>query len=164
MYGNAQTWRALGLGDPPDDRPLYVGKAEQSLVTRDLEQYFRNSTTGHSSPRRSFAALLATKLQLVACPRRWPNPEPNKFHCYALQPDSDERLTGWMIVHLRLAVWPCRTPLSLDKLETAVLLELKPPLNLTKVDQPWRRQVRDVAPQADGEPSGAVGPTRGWRP
>lgn len=164
MYGDVQTWRALGLAAPPDDRPLYVGKAEESLVTRDLDQHFRNGTTGHSSPRRSYAALLATKLQLVACPRRWPNPEPKKFHCYALQPDSDERLTGWMLVHLRLAVWPCRTPLSLDKLETAVLLELKPPLNLTKVDQPWRRQVRDVARKQMANQAEQWARQRGWRP
>jgi hypothetical protein len=160
MYGNAQTWRALGLGDPPDDRPLYVGKAEESLVTRDLGQHFRNGTTGHSSPRRSYAALLAAKLQLVACP----NPEPKKFHCYALQSDSDERLTEWMLSHLSLSVWPCQTPISLDKLETAVLLELKPPLNLTKVDQPWRRQVRDVARKQMANQAEQWARQRGWRP
>jgi hypothetical protein len=164
MYGDAQTWHALGLGDPPDHRPLYVGKSEQSLVTRDLDQHFRSGTTGHSSPRRSFAALLAATLQLVACPRRWPNPEPKKFHCYALESESDERLTGWMLIHLRLAVWPCRAPLSLDRLETAVLPELKPPLNLTKVDHPWRRQVRDVARKQMANQAEQWARQRGWRP
>jgi hypothetical protein len=156
MYGDAGTWHALGLGDPPDDRPLYVGKAEDSLVTRDLNQHFATGKTGQSSPRRSYAALLAAELKLVACPRRWPNPEPKKFHCYALEPDSDARLTTWMLNHLRLAVWACPAPLSLDKLETAVLLELKPPLNLNKVDQPWRHQVRIARKQM---PTGrAAGP------
>lgn len=158
MYGSAETWRALGLGDPPDDRPLYVGKAEQSLVTRDLDQHFSTGTTGHSSPRRSYAALLAANLELVACPRRWPNPEPKKFHCYSLQADSDERLTRWMLIHLRLAVWPCRTPLCLDKLETAVLLELKPPLNLNQGRPALASPGPRRCPQAHGKAGGAVGP------
>jgi len=40
LYGPFEIWRLLGLGDPPDDRPLYVGKAEDSLVTRDLRTHF----------------------------------------------------------------------------------------------------------------------------
>jgi hypothetical protein len=164
MYGDADTWRALGLGDPPDDRPLYVGKAEHSLITRDLDQHFASGETGRSSPRRSYASLLADELNLVACPRRWPDPEPKKFHCYALEPDSDQRLTAWMLEHLRLAVWSCAAPLSLDALETAVLLELKPPLNLNKVDQPWRRQVRDVARKQMARQAQEWAGQRGWRP
>jgi hypothetical protein len=65
--------------------------------------------------------------------------------------------------HLRLAVWPCPAPLSLDKLETAVLLGLKPPLNLNKVDQPGRHQVRiarkQMANQAEQRARQRV-----WRP
>lgn len=29
-------WELLGLGASPDERPLYVGKSEDSLATRDL--------------------------------------------------------------------------------------------------------------------------------
>lgn len=39
-------------GDPPDDRPLYVGKAEQSLVTRDL-----NAEFGHCDHRNRCMAI-----------------------------------------------------------------------------------------------------------
>jgi hypothetical protein len=76
MYGNASVWRVLELGEPPDDRPLYVGKAEDSLAARDLNAHFATGATGRSSPRRSFAALLATELRLIAIPRRAANPEP----------------------------------------------------------------------------------------
>lgn len=144
LYADAPTWRQLGLGDPPDERPLYVGKAENSLVARDLRTHFATGRTGQSSPRRSFAALLVDELALVATPRRPADPEPDKWTHYALEPDGDERLTEWMREHLRLAAWPPERPVALGKLERLVMGELQPPLNLTGVSQPWSRQVRDA--------------------
>jgi len=58
IYGNGDVWEELGLGDPPDGRPLYVGKAEDSLASRDLKTHLGNGRTGSSTVRRSFAALL----------------------------------------------------------------------------------------------------------
>lgn len=58
IHANAGVWRQLGLGAPPDERPLYVGKAEDSLVTRDLSTHFgdpkpgKQSITGRSTVRR----------------------------------------------------------------------------------------------------------------
>ena len=144
IHANARTWAQLGLGDRQDDRPLYVGKAEDSLVTRDLHTHFATGRTGQSSPRRSLAALLAEDLTLVAMPRRPADPEPGKWTHYALEPEGDERLTQWMRKHLRLAAWTCERPVALGKLERLVMAELRPPLNLTGVTQPWSRQVRDA--------------------
>lgn len=31
IHGSAEVWQQIGLGAPPDDRPLYVGKAERSF-------------------------------------------------------------------------------------------------------------------------------------
>jgi len=82
IYGDADTWQQLGLGDPPDERPLYVGKAEASLVARDLATHFGDGRTGSSTVRRSFAALLREPLRLTARPR---NPErPERFANYGL--------------------------------------------------------------------------------
>lgn len=144
MYAEPAAWQQLGLGRPPDDRPLYVGKAEESLVTRDLLTHFATGRTGQSSPRRSYAALLVADLALVAIPRRPADPESDKWTHYALVDDGDERLTQWMCDELRLAVWPCKAPMALGKLERLVLRELKPALNLTGVSQPWSRQVRQA--------------------
>lgn len=58
IYAAADVWQQLGLGSPPDGQPLYVGKAEDSLVARDLRQHFTDGRTGSSTLRRSFAALL----------------------------------------------------------------------------------------------------------
>src|SRR5262245_24881024 len=51
IYGSAETWQQLGLCKPPDDRPLYVGKAEDSLVGRDLQMHFADGLTGFSTVR-----------------------------------------------------------------------------------------------------------------
>jgi predicted RNase H-like nuclease len=47
-----------------------------------------------------------------------------------------------MLEHLRLAAWPSPVGVVLDEIETAVLAQLMPPLNLDKVATPWRAQVR----------------------
>lgn len=139
ISGAATAWVTLGLGDPPDDRPLYVGKSEDSLVTRDVKTHFATGRTGSSTVRRSLAGLLAGALELHAQPR---NPaKPGHYANFGLEPASDARLTAWMIEHLRLAVWPSPAGAHLGDVETKVLAMLVPPLNLDKVRTPWRAHV-----------------------
>lgn len=143
MHGGASTWQALGLGAPPDERPLYVGKAERSLVARDLNTHFATGTTGRSSPRRSFAALLVDDLRLVAMPRQPANPEPRKW-CHALEEPGDSRLTEWMRAHLKLAVWASPPGVNLATIEGAVMRACLPPLNLVGVTTPWTSEIRQA--------------------
>jgi hypothetical protein len=140
VHGTAAVWRELGLGEPTDARPLYVGKAERSLASRDVATHFSTGKTGSSTLRRSLAGLLADQLALEGRPR---NPaKPERFANFGLEESGDGRLTSWMVSHLRLAVWPSRDGAILDLLETAVLAELLPPLNVAKVSTPWRPQIR----------------------
>ncbi len=140
VYGAREVWRELGLGAPPDGRPLYVGKAEDSLVARDLRTHFETGRTGSSTLRRSCAALLARQLGLHAQPR---NPKrPERYANYALPPRDDARLTGWMRAKLRLAVWSKQGHVALAEVEQQILVELLPPLNLTGVRTPWTDQVK----------------------
>lgn len=140
VHGDASVWRRLSLSDPPDDRPLYAGKAERSLADRDVRTHFSTGKTGSSTLRRSVAALLADDLRLEGQPRNLANPE--GFANFGLEEGGDARLTEWMLEHLRLAVWPSPCGVSLDEIETEVLLQLVPPLNLDKVTTPWRPIVR----------------------
>jgi hypothetical protein len=142
IYASNVVWRKLGLGEAPDDRPLYVGKAEDSLVSRDLNTHFATGKTGRSSPRRSFAALLAHDLKLVAMPRRPANPEPKKWTNYALEKPGDGRLTHWMCANLQLAVWVQPTGAPLAAVESALMGVWLPPLNLTGVTTPWTAEVK----------------------
>jgi hypothetical protein len=142
IYGDATTWDELELGEPPDRRPLYLGKAEDSLVTRDLKTHFGDGRTGQSTVRRSFAALLHDKLGLRGMPR---NPaKPGYFSNYGLSAAHDAALTRWMKEHLELAAWgkPADCGFGLGEIEVALLLELQPPLNLRDVVTPWTAQVK----------------------
>lgn len=150
IHGGAATWVSLALGEPPDHRPLYVGKAESSLAGRDVRTHFATGKTGSSTLRRSVAGLLAEQLGLKGRPR---NPDrPERFANFGLEVDGDARLTQWMLSHLRLSVWLSQPEVVLDDVETAVLGHLVPPLNMAKVSSPWKPLVdagrRRLADQA----------------
>lgn len=136
IYGDEQAWIDLGL-DPEIHRPLYVGKAEASLVSRDLNGHFATNPnskprTGGSTVRRSFAALLREKLDLNAVPRNLIKPE--RFANYALADGGDARLNEWMHARLTLAVWPAPAGMGvqLGDVETHVIVRFMPPINLDK--------------------------------
>lgn len=135
IYGGSTEWAELGLGHPPDDRPLYVGKSESSLADRDLRTHFGNGRTGSSTVRRTFAALLHDSLGLRGIPRNPARPE--RFANYGLSPEHDRLLTDWMRSRLALAVWPGVGTASLITIERAVLQRWQPPLNLKDVHTPW---------------------------
>lgn len=139
VHGGATTWAALGLGRNPDGRALYVGKAESSLLQRDLRQHFADGRTGSSTLRRSFAALLRDRLDLHATPR---NPsKPAYFANFGLAVKDDEKLTGWMVDNLSIATWIPTRSLPLGVLEGRVIAILLPPLNLTGVVTQWSAMV-----------------------
>ena len=146
LHASPATWRELGLGAPPDSRPLYVGKAEKTLASRDLQRHFglgprgAQSPTGSSTVRRSLAALLAPARGYRGMPR---NPEkPGHFSNFGLSVKDDEDLSAWMKRRLRLALWSHADAAVLDGIETELLKELLPPLNIDKVITPWRTQVK----------------------
>lgn len=149
IYGSPETWRDLGLGAPPDDRPLYVGKAEDSLVTRDIATHFGDGRTGSSTVRRSFAALLRTTLDLHGMPR---NPaKPDHFSNYGLSPTDDGRLTAWMRTRLEIAVWAKQGDVRLADIEKVAIGRLQPPLNLTHVNNRWTENVKRARSVMAGE-------------
>jgi hypothetical protein len=146
FYASPTTWRQLGLGEPPDARPIYVGKAERTLASRDVEGHFGlrergvQSPTGSSTLRCSLAALLASRRGYRGIPR---NPaKPGYFSNFGLSEAHDEDLSTWMKKTLSLALWPHVVVAELDTIETHVLGRLQPPFNLNKVKTPWRGQIK----------------------
>jgi GIY-YIG catalytic domain-containing protein len=151
IHGGSAVWRELRLGAPPDVRPLYLGKAEESLVSRDLETHFGDGRTGSSTVRRSFASLLHDALDLRGIPR---NPAmPGYFANYGLSPEHDAALTAWMRRRLRLAIWakPEGCDAELASIERSLLARLEPPLNLQHVTTPWTAQVKAARRAMAGE-------------
>jgi len=144
IHGDRQTWNELGLGDPPDARPLYIGKAEDSLVTRDLKTHFGDGRTGRSTVRRSFAALLHETLSLRGIPRNIN--KPGYFSSFGLSAADDAALTRWLGRRLLLATWqkPADCAFALEEIEGELLGELAPPLNLKGAATPWTTQVKEA--------------------
>lgn len=119
---------------------LYVGKAEDSLAARDLEQHFATRQTGRSTLRRSLAALLVDDLDLTAMPRNPRNPR--HFDRYALEPPGDRRLTEWMRSQLLLAYWAAPHGTVLRPIEIVVIQRFAPALNLTDVVTPYSAHLK----------------------
>jgi hypothetical protein len=142
IYGTAVAWRELGLRAPSDVRPLYVGKAEDSLISRDLKTHLGDGRTGQSTVRRSFAALLHDALGLRGVPRN--TAKPAYFANYGLSAAHDAALTRWMKESLELATWgkPVDCTFALETIERVLLAELIPPLNLKDVLTPWTGKVK----------------------
>ena len=132
VYADPEAWQELNL-EIRVGCPLYVGKAEQSLQSRDIRTHFATGRTGSSTVRRSFAALLRNPLGLRGVPRNMASPErPANF---GLAAEDDQRLTAWMQESLFLAYWAKpATEVDLNDIETAVIKRWQPPLNLVKVD------------------------------
>jgi len=140
IFGDQHALDELGTGR--HDQPLYVGKAERSLVGRDVRTHFATGKTGSSTVRRTLAALLRDQLSLQAVPRSLERPDGSAS--YSLEAAGDERLTNWMHARLELAVWVSPSEVVLDKVETAVLEELLPPLNLSKMGSKGDRRVKEA--------------------
>lgn len=138
VYGDGEAQAQLALGS--FDAPLYVGKAERSLASRDVRTHFASGKTGSSTLRRSVAALLRSELDLHAVPRNLALPDGSAN--FALEPHGDQRLTEWMQARLQLAFWVRPDGAVLDKVETAVLNRLAPPLNLMKMGPRGNRRVK----------------------
>lgn len=162
IYGDDHAVRDLQLMSDRD-APLYVGKAEDSLVSRDLNGHFAAvpgsaPRTGSSTVRRSFAALLREPLQLRAVPRNLDNP--GHFSNYGLTAGGDARLTNWMHNRLTLAVWPAPSTMNvrLNDVETGVIRRFAPPINLAKNPAKLSRlsnaRRRMAAEAADWRPAG----------
>lgn len=143
VFADAAQWRTLGLGRTTGrPAPLRWQVREFPCQARPAHPLrHRQDRLLHAPPIRSRA------------PRRPPgttgpqprNPRrPGYFDKFGLEPAGDERLTQWMIAHVRIATWASSPGTRLDVIETEVLHALLPPLNIEKVSTPWRRQVKSA--------------------
>jgi len=146
IHASAAVWLELGLGDPPDERMLYVGKSVSSLAGRDIGSHFgysspgrSTSITGYSTLRRSIAALRHDSVGFRGAPRNPVNP--GRYSNFGLTCEQDELLSEWMRKRLTLACWPkpdnCDIK-RLEQIERAIFRRLQPPLNLKDVVTPWK--------------------------
>lgn len=140
VYASAASRHALGLPELEDDgHPIYVGKSESSLRVRDSESHFKEGKTGHSTLRRSIAALMRESHGLRGRPR---NPShPAYFSNFGLSDEHEAVLQAWVEEHLAIAAWP-KPALDpdgklLERVEASVIRLWAPPLNDTHNPRKW---------------------------
>lgn len=131
---DASILAAMPWDVPFSGKPLYIGKSESSLNSRDVTTHFGTGKTGWSTVRRSLAVVLREKLELAAVPRNATLPV--RPANYGLTSEGEECLTIWMKKHLTVAMWVKPEGVVLKPVETAVIKHWQPPLNLDKVDHP----------------------------
>ncbi len=119
----------------PSSGLVYIG------LSTDLEQrnHFKAKHSGFHSPRRSIGAILKTKLHLNAIPRAAGDSETN-YKKFRFDDYGEQRLSRWMRSNLEYSIYPFDG--DVDQLETQLIRDNDPPLNLTKWPNPQKRKIQ----------------------
>lgn len=117
-------------------RVLYVGVSKRSLRNRDFKQHFNGNNAGRSTLRKSLGSLFGyTK---IARDKK-PNGK-TKFNA-----TDEEKLSNWMLNNLTLFYESNSEPLVV---EDKMIIELNPPLNLSKnrneVNRGFRKKLKEL--------------------
>jgi hypothetical protein len=104
---------------------LYIG-GTTDLGMREFDTHFDSKQTGWSTVRRSIGAILKGELRLFARARGQGRSQKD-FTNFRFDPEGEERLTVWMREHLSVRTWATS---QYEALERALILKLRPPLNL----------------------------------
>lgn len=111
-----------GLGHDIPAGLIYVGSAgaTRSGGSRSGNTLWGRIMTMHLGKRHNFSTLRLSLGSTLAITRRW-------------RVIDEAELTGWMLAHLQVVIAPVSNADTLGVLESAILSELDPPLNIAKV-------------------------------
>jgi len=117
--------------NPQKDEIIYIGKTESSQASRDEKTHFTSGKTGSSTIRRSLGSLLKEELTLIPIPRNAKDFDAGRKSFFKFDEPSEEKLTRWMKDNLGLSFYEFdKSPEELDILETELIAEAKPLLNI----------------------------------
>lgn len=119
----------------PSSGLVYVG------LSTDLAQrnHFKAKHSGFHSPRRTIGAILKTELRLCAIPRS-SGPSETNYKNYRFSEDGEQRLSQWMRSNLDYSIYPFDG--EVNQLETSLIRDNEPPLNLTKWRNPQKQKIQ----------------------
>ncbi len=129
-----------GLGHQVDAGLIYAGLAgaTRSGGSASSNTLWGRIATMHLGKKHEFSTLRRSLGSVLA-------------HAYGQSTIDEGQLTRWMYAHLRVITIPVAGADTLDALETAILRELDPPLNLAKVDRtPLRQQLSALRKEHGG--------------
>ncbi|MDD2221380.1 MAG: hypothetical protein PHN35_05440 [Clostridia bacterium] len=111
----------LNLFAKDSPRIVYVGISKENS-----SRHFISGNTGKSTMRRSLAALLQNKLDLVPVPRSLNEKDADRYSNYALDSQSEEKLTEWMRTNFKCAFYQTE---QIKATEAALVNYIAPLLN-----------------------------------
>lgn len=125
---------ARGLGHSVEPGLIYAGQAgaTRSGGSTSSNTLWGRIATMHVGSNRQFSTLRLSLASILA-------------KAYGLGSVDERDLTRWMHAHLRVIAVPVPDATTLDELESSVLAELDPPLNLAKMPRtPLRVQLSQL--------------------
>ncbi len=126
---------------------IYIGKTESSQEKRDAKTHFTTDKTGSSTVRKSIGSILCSQENLKPIPRNDSDYKNGRFSHFKFDFDSEEIITEWMKNNLALSFYeyPMKKQL-IDKLETDIIRELKPILNIDhkNPDNPFKERIKQL--------------------
>lgn len=123
---------------------IYIGKTESSQEKRDAKTHFTTGKTGSSTVRKTIGSLLCGQEYLKPIPRNDIDYTKGIYSHFKFAPESEEIITNWMKNNLALSFYDYRENKNLiDKLETEIIKELKPILNIDhkNSENPYKEQI-----------------------
>jgi len=122
------------LGDSVSKHQIiYIGKTESSQEKRDAKTHFKTGKTGSSTVRKSIGSILCEKENLKPIPRNESDYQKNRFSHFKFDNPSEIIITDWMENNLALSFYEYpRTKQEIENLETEIINELVPILNISK--------------------------------
>jgi hypothetical protein len=112
---------------------VYVGKTESSQEKRDAKTHFTTGKTGSSTVRKTIGALLCEREGLNPIPRNDTDFKKGRSSHFKFDDNSEVKITEWMQRNLALSFYEYpRGKAAIEALETAIIAELVPVLNISK--------------------------------
>ena len=116
---------------------IYIGKSK----TLELRNHFIAKHSGFSTLRRSIGAILKIKLNLSAEPRSKGCSKTNYIN-FRFSGEGENHLTEWMQSNLEYSIFTFDGGLA--SLESNLIVENEPPLNLTEYANPQKHYVQHL--------------------
>ena len=115
----------------PTSGVIYIGISKRL----ELRNHFKAKQSGFSTIRRSIGAILKDELNLSAEPRSIGDSKSN-YRNFRFTGNGEKRLSLWMQSNLEYSIVQLEGDLS--EIETCLISEYEPPLNLTKYEN-WQK-------------------------
>ena len=128
----------------PSSGVIYIGISNRL----ELRNHFKAKHSGFSTIRRSIGAILKNQLNLSAEPRSKGDSETN-YRNFRFTGNGENFLSLWMQSNLEYSIVELEG--DLGEIETCLISQIEPPLNLTKYENYQKKRIQHLRNQCKEE-------------